>query len=249
MNLEEILKKNKEELSAEEVEFLKANSENLSDDDKAKFGLVEAPVEPTEPTEPQEPTEPVAPVEPTEPQATEEPVVTEPAEPVVPTEPIQASEGTVTIKASELEELKKAAEQVETMKASEKVKSWCFNEKDGGKFPVTVADDLTNFYKNLTASQKTQFEALVEKMPNAVNLFGEHGGDAKAQGSVTACEQIERLAKEKIDNAKKAGEVLSYDKAVSTVRAENKELAKQANEEIESQDTQKELNKSLKKRR
>ena len=193
-----------------------------------KDGKEEVVVEPVAPVVPVTPVAPVAPVAPVEPVA--------PVAPVVPVK-VEASE-TVSISASELEQIKlqaiegaAAMKKIQRMEASEKTHGWLFNEKTGGKFPLTSHDPLTDFVVGLNANQLEAFESIVEGMPNAKDLFTQLS--AKEDEVATPSEQVDVASDQLVEKAeaimadeKRKIKVTDFGTAMKIAIQENKDIAK-----------------------
>lgn len=208
MNLEEILKKTNEELTEEERSFLKESAEKLSDEDKVKFGLVEAEAEEKAEEEQAETKE------------EEEPQVE-----------VKATEGDViTIKASELAELKakveageKANETLKAKEAEEKIGAFVCNDK-GGKILPKDKDAFVDFYRKCSDDQKVVFEGLLKALPE-VKIAGELGKDTGTPK--TAYEEV-NLA---VDGKIKAGEAKDYREGLKLVTKQNPDLIRRYEQE------------------
>lgn len=144
--------------------------------------------------------------------------------------------GNVSISASELEQLKadaKAGRQAsDTLgkKASEEhVSGKLFNEKEGLKMPVTAKDSVTDFYHTLNSTQRKQFNEIVDKLPT-LKMFDTKGSTGGiAEGS--AAETVMKQAHEKVAEAKKAGEELTLGQAKTRVLNSDKDLKARYDEE------------------
>lgn len=220
MELKTLLSKPVTELTTEEKAFIKANKEQLTAEQKEshKEVIEEPAAEPAAPETTEEPTEPAAPAEPATPA---EP--TEPAEPVTPTEPAtpaQGSEGMVSINANELAGLREAAGKLKAAEVKEHVNKMVASEanKDGRILPAST-ETLTALYMTASEEQKKLIDAFVASLPK-VDLFTTRGADSNPiQGNPQ--EQVVKLANEKRAKDKE----LTFEKAVSMVLEENKELA------------------------
>lgn len=227
MNIEELKAKNKEELTQEELDFLKENEAQLSDEDKAKFGLVEVKTE--EETEEEQSTEAETEEEATEEEESADEKKEEPASDV------KATEGqTVTITASELAQLKanaeagiKAKEELTAKKASELIGGFVCNDK-GGKILPKDKDAFVDFYLKCSDGQKDAFVGLLKALPE-VKIAGEIGEDRPA---LTATQEVEAAVQAEI----KASEgKLQYGDALKLVSKRNPELIKRYAEESKNQ--------------
>lgn len=215
MTLEEIKTKNKEDLTPEEVTFLKEHSAELSDEEKTKFDLVEQPKEDPKIEEPK--SEDPKPEEP----KVEEPKVEDPK----PEPEVKGSESeTVTIKASEYAEFMKAKAALIAKEASETIQAFVCNEK-GGVIMDKDKDAFTSFYLKCSDEQKVEFKKLLALIPKKVIIAGEIG-EGQGASSKNPLEQVEELIAQKM----KANEKVDYATALSSVRTENPDLWKEYSE-------------------
>ncbi len=210
VNLEEIRTKAAADLSAEEARFVADNKDQLSDDERAKFGLAKAE---------EVPAEPVAPVAPVE-EPVEEPVA-----------PVAAGDktGTVSITASELETLKASAErgnkafiELETKKASDKVEAHVAR----GAIKSEQKDAAVELLMASDKSVRENFESFLTGLPeNKLVTAGETGsGKETTVGSAYA--ELSKKANDLIAEEKAAGRTMDFGKAVATVSSSNPDLAK-----------------------
>jgi len=227
MNIEELKAKNKEDLTQEELDFLKENEAQLSDEDKTKFGLVEAKTEGK--TEEEESTEAK-----TEEKATEEEESADEKKEEA-TSDVKATEGEiVTITASELAQLKanaqegiKAREELVAKQASELIGGFVCNDK-GGKILPKDKDAFVDFYLKCSDQQKEDFVGLLKVLPET-KVAGEVGKDSPA---LTAKEELEQSIQAEI----KASEgKLQYGDGLKLVSKKNPELIKRYAEESKNQ--------------
>lgn len=149
----------------------------------------------------------------------------------------QASEGkTVTISANELAELKanaaagKQASDTLARKASEEhIGSLLFNEKNGGKLPIAAKDTAVDFYHGLNEAQRKQFNDLIEKMPN-LKMFGELGS-----GGGTTVDTAQAEVIKKANDLMKEDSKLTKGSAIRKVLASDKELKARYEDERKEQ--------------
>jgi len=179
MQKDEILAKKPEELSVEEIAFLK--EQELTDEQKEQFASVL--VEKTEEVE----------EEATEEAETEE---VEKTEEVAETpEVVTAIEETVTIKASELAELqaiKVAKEQAEIMKAAEDF-SAPFLASEGGKIMPVAKDTVVAFVASLSEEQRAQFGKIMASIKT--DFVADEKGDSDHGDVVT---RVEKMISDKV---------------------------------------------------
>lgn len=150
----------------------------------------------------------------------------------------QASDKTVTIKAGELSKLKKDAElgrqahdTLAKKEVQEHVGSLLFNEKNGGKLPIAAKDTAISLYESLNATQRKQFNDLMEKMPS-LKMFGEVGdGGQRAIQAGSAIEQVMSKAKALMASDEGKGLTLAAAKDKVLKASDNKDLAAQYNQE------------------
>ena len=133
---------------------------------------------------------------------------------------VEGSEGSATIKASELQELRKAKEELESMQCTEKITGLAFSEKQGVKMPTELKSPVVELYKSMSASQRVQFEKILEKLPTA-KIFNEIGDGGSEISPLSAYEAIGKRANEIVAN-----EGLEYGRALVRARKELPDLAK-----------------------
>lgn len=213
MELNDIIAKNVEDLTAEEKTFLREHSAELSDEQKATF---EPALKDEETPAPEEKPE-------------EEPA---PAPVDEPTEQVDASEkNMVKIAAAELAILKDKADkgasafaELETVKLGQKADTLVFSETNkDGKFLPTQKTALVSFLKTLSETQRDQFTNLIKHLPKAAeNLFSEKGDAGKVEVPASVFAEVEA----KVKDAQKADSTLTYSNALRKVFSENPDLAK-----------------------
>jgi hypothetical protein len=140
------------------------------------------------------------------------------------TKPVTVEGTEVTITASEYAEFKLAKEELVLKQASETVTSLVFNDKIGLRMPTESKDSLVSFYLKLNESMKTEFTAILEKIP-ASKIFGEVGDAGDSVTGESAYAKIGEIA-DKLMSEEKLNSGQAYTKA----RRLNPELAKLANE-------------------
>lgn len=217
MNLEELLKKDLAELTAEEKEFIKQHASELSDEDKAKYDFLTADEgdEDYSDAEGNEGEE----ADGEESDGDEDEGGEGEDEGEGDEEANKGSEDTVTLKASEVESMKAKLQKFEAKEAQakmeRKVAKFVANE-DGGKLLPKMKASVVEFAMTLTADQQSKFFEVVKALPD-VKVAGEKGdseGEAK-----TAKEQVLALIEKY-----KADEKLSEDKAQDMVQRKHPEL-------------------------
>lgn len=223
MNLEDILKKNADELSDDEKAFLKDNAASLSDDDKTKFESVLGDGAGDGDGDGEDDDKGDG-------------------------DGGEGGEGgdgdgdggqqqhsdknkAVMISASELATLREqanagfvAAQKVEKMELSEKVVSkMVFSSSNTtGRFAPKQKDAVTEFMFSLNKTQRDQFTNIVNNMPSVAASFsekGDQGADAKNPRV-----ELSELAATRVKEAKNAGRELKYSDAVREVLAERPDL-------------------------
>ena len=201
MKIEELLAKDKAQLTSEEKAFIKANKDSLSDEQKAshKDVIEDAPAPAPTPAPAPEPT---------------------PA-------PAPAGES-VSISASEYAILKEKADAghkaLEKLEASEReaaIKAMTFSSTNkDGKFAPAQTAALNTFMTTLNEAQRKQFKELVDGMPK-MQSFKEIGG----QGAELDKDRDVFAEVNKEVNAKmKENTSLGFSKALSAVFNEKPEL-------------------------
>lgn len=239
MNLTELLAKDITTLSDEEKSFIKANAEQLTDEQKASHAsIIEEPEDPAAAPEatPENPEAPASetPAEDPAPAAEPETPAAEPETPADPAEPVAASEK-VLISAADLAVLKrqaadgaKAFSDLEAIRLGEAVGALVFSAKNPtGRFLPKSTDNLRAFMQKLNAEQRKSFSELITSLPTATaELFKEQGDGGAADG--TARKEVEL----KVNEAMKANDKLSYGEALKHVMSEHPELATRYDAEL-----------------
>lgn len=186
MNLEELLKKDVSELTAEEKNFIKENAEDLSEEKRKAFDFLQAE-EADEDAEDEGGEDPVEADEDAEEADEEEDAEEEEAN--------TGDEGddTVTLSASEVESMKakiseyKAKEQ--RIKTEKQVSKFIASDK-GGKLLPKSKDKVVDFMLTLSASQREAFTEIVKDLPE-VKIAGEEGDSASEP--MTAEDKVVKL--------------------------------------------------------
>ena len=212
MNIEEILKKNPDELTDEEKSFLAENKETLSDEDLVKFGLKEEETKTETPPE----TKTETPDETKTETKTEEKTAKEQA----PKNGIVMSEDALKILESKAEQGAKAMAELNEMKVRTFVDSLTFSEhnSEGVIYPKS-SDKVVKFALSLSDDQLKSFKEIMAELPK-LKLFGEIGTDSNVPAS--KAKQFDELVATKMKEDKD----LSYREAVEQVSAEHPDLAK-----------------------
>lgn len=145
-----------------------------------------------------------------------------------------AREKGVTIKAGELAQLRRdakagrqAADTLSRKASEEHVASMLFNERTGGKLPVTARDDTVDFYHSLGSQQRQAFDKIIEKMPD-LKLFSQFGDGGKSNIG-TAAAEVKEKTEALIGDEKNKG--LTYGGAVRKVLASDSDLKQRYNDE------------------
>jgi hypothetical protein len=232
MNLQEILAKKVEDLSAEEVTFLKDHKSELSTEQLATFGSVleEKAAETEEEKTAREEKEAA------DAKAAEEKAAADAkaAEETAAAEKAASEKGLVTMSASEAALLREAADQGKKAFAELRKKEvegeaakLVFSETNGkGKFLPKESPKVFSFMLGLTESQRKEFAELIAAIPEA-RLFTEigagHSGAVAGSAAASLKEKAEKLMSE--DKA------LSYSAALRKVIASEPALAAQHEQE------------------
>ena len=243
MNIEEILAKKVEELSAEEKTFLNENVEKLTDDQKETFKTVIEEEKETEEEktarEEKEKTEAEEKEKTEKEEADKKAAEEKEAAEKSAEEKIDASEfkmdekGNVIMTPGQAKALtEKANKGFEASEKLIKAEVKAFSDKlifseQNSKGKVLPKDEkkLFSFMLELTEAQRKTFAELVESIP-AKQLFKEEG-DGNAAGG-TAFKEIET----KVASLMSEDKALKYSDAVAKVCSENKELADRYNAEL-----------------
>lgn len=213
MNLEDIRKKQVADLTDEEKTFLGEHKDELTDDERTAFGLVEAPAEPETPETPETPEEPETPAEPTK---------------------VQASAVTgVQISQDELDKLRADAEAGRLAKAELEQKK--AEDIIGGaiKAGQIKSGDKEKWVKQLLASRgesRTALENLISTLPKNEELgkeLGDKGQDVKVEASVELDKRVRKI----MADARAEGKQIAYSAARAQVLDADANLKSQLAEE------------------
>lgn len=216
MDLKNLLAKKIEDLSVEEKAFVVEHKTELTDEQVTALtegGVIEAEGETAEAKAEREKAEADAAA--AEAQAKVDADAAAAAAADADAATIAANDKTkVSISASELASLKadaaagkQASDQLAKKASEEHVASMLFNEKTGGKMPVTAKDKVTEFYHELSDKQKKAFDAIIEVMPS-LKMFGEIG-DAGKSDVGTAAAEVNKKAAEMVADEKNKGLTLA----------------------------------------
>ena len=200
MTLEEILKKNPEDLTDEEVKFLKDNEGDIGEEDKNKFKdvLVEGEEEEEKDEEEEE-----------EEDKKEASEVVSISKKKLSFLERNSKEG---VRAMAILRRKKAEEVVENFVCSE-------TNKNGILLPKS-AEKTTTFMLSLTDEQQKKFKEILSEMPKS-KMFSEIGTEEN-NAYIKASEQLDKIAVTKMSE----NSDLKYHEAVEQAMAENPSLAK-----------------------
>lgn len=220
MSLEEIIKKEIEELTDEEKSFLKEHKDELEEEQKEKFKTLFEEKEEDDDEEEEKKIE------------KEEEKKKEDEEDDDEEEEKKGSEKMVQLSENTLKTLQKnASEGVKAMsilrrkKAEETVNKFVFSEANkGGPLLPKAKNKALDFILSLNSKQRESFKEILGSIPKA-KLFSELG---EAEGiSVKASEKVQALAEKLMEKNDK----LDLRQAYEQVFAENPELAEEAEQE------------------
>lgn len=126
----------------------------------------------------------------------------------------------------------KAFDELEKMKLATSFDKLTFSETNkAGKFLSKQKDSVVSFMKSLSEKQRDQFTNIVNSMPKAADIFGEKGDGGSAGGSSDVAARVRTAAQEKV----KASEgKMKYSDALKAVFSENPDLQKEYNESVEA---------------
>lgn len=225
--LEEVRVKEAADLNDDERKILEDNKDQLSADEQIKFGFAKAKVEEPAPVEPKVETK-----------------VEEPAP-----EPVTANDkAQVVISASDLEALKASAakgeaahESLKRIKASEHVSEKAFSTSEGFKVKADMKEKLVDFYISASDDQKQLMDQILEqaKPVMASDEMGRQGTNESTpvtpdKKETPTAKLITDKAQELVKASSEAGKTITLGQAVSQVRKENPDLAKQYDEELKA---------------
>lgn len=234
MNLADIRVKNAEELSEDEKSFLTEHQTELTADEQKKFGL-----------EVSETAEQKAEREAAEAKAKEEADAKAKAEAerkeveeqanagidLTNVQPVMASavkgdEGRVVLAASEVRELVETKQKFERAEAENFVKTHI----ERGAIKADQLNATVDMILNTDGAIRAGFKQTIENLPSNA-ATGKTAGGSNGVGATSAVNALIEKANAAIKAAADNGNTLSFDQAVSAVRAENPELAKAYDEE------------------
>lgn len=217
MKIEEIRAKEVADLTDEEKTFLSEHKEELTDEERTKFDLVEAPETPETPETPEVPETPEAP---------EQPETPEPGK-------VEASQKGVQISQSELDKLRADAEAGRA--ASETLRKKEAEDIVGGaiKAGQIKSGDKDKWVKQLLASRgdsRTNLEALISTLPKNEEL-GKELGDKGKEATVEASVELDKRVRQIMADARAEGKPLAYSAARTQVLDADANLKSQLAEE------------------
>jgi len=216
LKLEDILEKEPTDLEDEEVNFLKENKDQLTDEQKDKFKDVLAEDEGGEGNESGEGGEggeEETGEEGNEGEGEEEVEGSEKAKKKDKGKMIQVSEATLRMLEKKGEEGVKAMAKWREAEASNYVEKKIFSETNKlGPFLPKSRDKMVRFLLSLTEAQQKAFKEIVEEIPQS-KMFSELGGDTGVP--MKASEELDKLAKEKMDKDKNLSLRDAYDQVFS----------------------------------
>lgn len=217
MKIEEIRAKEVADLTDEEKTFLSEHKEELTDEERTKFDLVEAPETPETPETPEVPETPEAP---------EQPETPEPGK-------VEASQKGVQISQSELDKLRADAEAGRA--ASETLRKKEAEDIVGGaiKAGQIKSGDKDKWVKQLLASRgdsRTNLEALISTLPKNEEL-GKELGDKGKEATVEASVELDKRVRQIMADARAEGKPLAYSAARTQVLDADANLKGQLAEE------------------
>jgi hypothetical protein len=220
MNLDEIRLKNAADLNDQEREFVAANKDQLSDDEKQKFGLVTADADPTDDKDKEEPEVPT----PTDGGVN----ASLSAEDAGVLASIRSGEMKL-VKADTLSQLEEVSQQYRTDKATQIVKGHIARG-------AIKADQESKWVDKLLASRtkedRAEIEALMHDLPDN-EMFAVKGDSTNAgNATTTAADEVRSKANDLVKAAKEAGESLDIATAITKVFASDRELEKRYNQEV-----------------
>ncbi|EON33756.1 hypothetical protein GTC6_05297 [Gordonia terrae C-6] len=213
MNVEDLRTKEVKDLNDEQKQFLSDNKSELTDDERAKFGLEDKPVETTAP----------------ETQAPETPA------PQGDGAPLEAS--AIAGRVAELEKQLKASnereEALRTKIETKEVSEFLDARIKAGQIKQDAKDSWS---KTLLASRgdaRTALETQLAALPANENI-GKELGDAGADVKIEASQELHNQVTAKLTASREAGKHLSYAAARKEVLASDTALAERVKEEEEA---------------
>lgn len=248
MNLADLLAKDIATLTDDEKAFIKANAEQLTEEQKVSHATIiaeAAPAEEAPATETPAEETPAEVVPATETPATETPAADPAPEAETPAEtPAEETPATETpaegsqvnasekvlVSASEHNKFKEAFAELNKMKLDSAVKELVFSEgNQAGRFLPKSSDNLRAFMEKLNDGQISAFKALINEMPKAgTHLFSEIGTGADTSVAGTAKAAMDsKIAELRAENPK-----MTYGDALKKVATQFPDLAKAHDAEV-----------------
>lgn len=234
LTLEDVRNKAQDSLTEEEKSFLVEHKSELTAEEQTKFGF-EVTAEKAETPEvekeqvaeikPEEakPASPIAQVIENAPAAT--PVDLTRAQPIL-ASAIKGDEGNVVVAASEVKRL------VDFEHTAQKKEAEQFVNTHIGRGAIVASEKDETVRMLMTAGgNRKNIESMIEKLPSNAVMAAANGSTEKAGNAVTATQQIRDKATAIVASAKEDGKTVGVGDAMSQVRRENPELAKQADAE------------------
>lgn len=116
----------------------------------------------------------------------------------------------------------RAFAELETMKLDKQVSKMVFSDSNkDGRFLPKQKDSIVSFMKTLSEKQRDQFANIIGGMPKAdTKMFSELGESNNAE------KNVQKEIENKVSEARKADNKLSYSEALRKVLKENPELEK-----------------------
>lgn len=237
MTLAEVRAKDVSSLTEEEQSFLVEHKAELTADEQKKFGFETSEAETEEQKKEREAQEAAAKKAEEEKVAAEAKAAEEArnsapdltnAQPVM-ASAIKGDEGKVVVEASALKELHDKALASDKKEAEALVQSHIAR----GAIKADQLNGMTTMLMSARGEQRTQLEDMMKNLPDNKVLAGELGSADKGGEAKTAREQILDKANAAIKASADAGETLDMRGAISKVRKENPELAKEYDAELE----------------
>ncbi|NDZ93336.1 hypothetical protein G3I13_01990 [Streptomyces sp. SID6673] len=221
MNVEDLRAKEVKDLTDEQKQFLEDNKSELTDDERAKFGLEDKPAETQTPAETQAPQETEAP--------------TETPAPAGDGKPVEAS--AIAGRVSELEkQLKASRDENEALRVKIETKEVHEFLDARIKAGQIKQDSKDSWSKTLLASRgdaRTALETQLEGLPVNASI-GKELGDAGADVNVQASQELHTAVVAKLSASREAGKHQSYAAAQKEVLASDTALAARVKEEEEA---------------
>lgn len=201
MNLKDILSKKASEFTEEEKEFVKANSDKLTDDQKESLDFLKEKKEPKKASD----------------DAKKEKEEKKESKKIEAKDSVTISKAELDALTTKANEGSEALSKISRIEASDKLDKAIFASS---KMPETVKEETVDFYQTLSKSQKKAFDAIVDKLPK-VEMFKEIGASDAINGD--AAEKLDKEAQKLM----KADDKLSYSDALKKAGEQNPGLAKE----------------------